>query len=114
MKTIAALTTSFIITSFATVADGQTAPTGSAASLEGVRARSVPTNTPATAKTTLDNPTPSTSPNSTRSLNELLGVSDRFELRTGPTANENGSNVYPNDRSTSDTGVRVLYRLDQQ
>jgi hypothetical protein len=114
MKTIAALTTSFIVTSFATVAYGQAAPTGSAASLEGVRARSVQTNTPAKARTTLESPAASTNPNATRNLNELLGVSDRFELRTGPTAEENGSNVYPNDRSNTDTGVRVLYRLDQQ
>jgi Skp family chaperone for outer membrane proteins len=111
-QAIAAFTTTVILASFASAAYAQSAPEGSAASLEGVQSISVQ-NAPAKAKTELESPTSTRTTNSERKLTELLGISDRLEIRTGPTVNNNESNVYPDDRPTNDAGVRVLYRLDQ-
>jgi hypothetical protein len=111
-QAIAAFTTTVILASFASAAYAQSTPEGSAASLEGVQSISVQ-NTPAKAKTELGSPATTRATNSPRKLTELLGISDRLEIRTGPAVNSDESNVYPNSQPTNDAGVRVLYRLDQ-
>jgi hypothetical protein len=82
---------------------------GSAATLQGLEARSISINFNVAAPTSFELPN-STNPKNPASL---LGL-EKIEVKPGLEGINNPSNVYPVDNSERGGGVQVLYRIDQK